>query len=153
MTDTAGATDTVRTRAIEFFEKLRGVSQPEAAEESNIAGGILVAVKFKREGVDTWAWYFEKGEIRKPLYRGTELAAFIEGQITPRPFRDLIRATPFQDLIKLTVVSALTVIFAIAVIYIVIDQPDNKSLQVLTGLLGLTIGYFVGKVDVPNPPR
>ena len=51
---------------------------------------------------------------------------------------------------KLFVISILTIIFASAVIYVVIREPDNKSLQVLTGLLGLSIGYFVGKTDAPK---
>ena len=151
MTDIeTSSSDTVRIHAVEFFEKLKGVSEPKAAEQNTIAGGILVAVRHKKDGTDNWGWHFEKGEIRKSLSRGTDLAMFIEGQMAQKPFSDFIRTTPFLELMKLCVVSVLTILFAIAVIYIVIQEPDNKSLQVLTGLLGLTIGYFVGKTDTPK---
>jgi len=59
----------------------------------------------------------------------------------------LMRSPSTSEFFKMVTMSILTFIFAIAVIYIVIFNPDNKSLQVLTGLLGLTIGYFVGKAD------
>jgi hypothetical protein len=149
MSGDVNASDAVGKRAVAFFETLRGVSEPEAAEQVGIAGGTLVAIRFKRDGLDTWAWYFEKGEIKRALYRGTELAAFIDNQ-SSRTIGALIKEMPLQDLIKLTVVSILTFIFAFAVIYIVMRDPENKSLQVLTGLLGLTIGYLVGKVDTPK---
>jgi len=41
----------------------------------------------------------------------------------------------------------------IAVICIVGLDPHNPSLQILTGLLGLTLGYFVGKGQDHNSLR
>lgn len=49
------------------------------------------------------------------------------------------------DYLKLLVTSGLAIMFSLAVIWIVINKPDNQSLQVLTGLAGLTIGYLVGQ--------
>jgi hypothetical protein len=96
MTDIeTSSSDTVRIHAVEFFEKLKGVSEPKAAEQNTIAGGILVAVRHKKDGTDNWGWYFEKGEIRKSLSRGTDLAMFIEGQMAQKPFSDFIRTNPF----------------------------------------------------------
>jgi hypothetical protein len=149
MSDNSSTDDAVGKRAVAYFEALRGVTVPVSAEQISIAGGTLVAVNYKKDGVDNWAWYFEKGEIKKAVYRGTELVTFLDSQ-SKKTIVDLIKEMPFQDTIKLTMVSTLTIVFACAVIYIVIRDPDNKSLQVLTGLLGLTIGYFVGKVDTPK---
>jgi hypothetical protein len=55
--------------------------------------------------------------------------------------------SPWADpeYVKLMVISLITFLFAVAFIYLVAVQPENKSLQVLTGLLGLMLGYFVGK--------
>ena len=80
--------------------------------------------------------------------RGQELKAYntLKSLIIDRN-NNIIPRISTPDLIKLLVVSGLTVMFAIALIYLVITQPENKSLQVLTGLLGLTLGYFVGKSD------
>lgn len=54
------------------------------------------------------------------------------------------------DILKLYIVTFLTITFSVAVIWIVIRDPENKALQVLSGLLGLTIGYIVGKNDKGN---
>jgi hypothetical protein len=138
---------TIVDRAVEAFATQKNVSNPVAQGESSMAGGTLVTVKFQRDNRDSWAWYFEKGEVQKVLFRPEDMASFITSQIKPGTLSDLIRSTSFSELIKTIMVSILTLIFAISVILIVARDPDNKSLQVLTGLLGLTIGYFVGKTD------
>ena len=51
------------------------------------------------------------------------------------------------EFLKVVVVYILTFMFTVSVVFIVIWQPENKSLQVLTGLLGLTLGYFVGRTE------
>jgi len=151
MTDTSGSPDTLEKRAIESFEALKGVEGAEFREKVKIAGGTLVGVRHKGDdGKDRFGRYFENGEIKTNLKNTTEVARFIEGQIAPRPFAEFIRTTPFPELAKLTVVSVLAFILLVAVIYLVIQQPENKSLQVLTGLFGLTLGYFVGKADTPK---
>jgi hypothetical protein len=151
MTETDGSGDSVENRAIESFEALKGVSGAGFREKVNVAGGTLVAVRHKGDdGKDSFGWYFEKGEIKTNLRNTTEVARFIEGQIATNPFSEVVRRTPFPELAKIAVISVLALILLFAVIYIVINNPENKSLQVLAGLLGLTIGYFAGRVDSPN---
>jgi hypothetical protein len=57
----------------------------------------------------------------------------------------LVSTAKDRDFFALLVVAALASIFALAVIYLAIWQPDNsKSLQALTGVFGLVFGYFLG---------
>lgn len=61
-------------------------------------------------------------------------------EVTAWPWRD-------HDFVKLVVIAVLALSFGAAVLYVVLMQPENKSLNVLTGLLGLTTGYLVGKKE------
>ena len=60
-----------------------------------------------------------------------------------------VAASPWgdHDYVKLVVIAVLALSFGAAVLYVVLVQPENKSLNVLTGLLGLTTGYLVGKKE------
>jgi len=137
----------IEHRAIQLFDAMKGVTNSQVTARRASAGGNLLTVKFQRDGMDRWGWYFEKGDVRRPLYNAEEVASFIEAQMTGGFLAQLMRSPSTSEFFKMVTMSILTFIFAIAVIYIVIFNPDNKSLQVLTGLLGLTIGYFVGKAD------
>jgi hypothetical protein len=140
-----------KLRAVQYLQGIKGVSDVQAKASSDISGGgVLVTTSLKRDGRDTWGWYFEKGEIQKALFTGEEIALFISKVVSPKSVRQLIGDTPIIELAKLAVMSFLTLVFSIAVVAIVILNPGNQNLQILTGLLGLTIGYFVGKGDRPS---
>ena len=57
---------------------------------------------------------------------------------------DLIPSARDPDYIRTMVVAVFTLVFGIAVVYVAVWDSKNPSLQVLTGLLGLGLGYFVG---------
>jgi hypothetical protein len=115
-----------------------GVRQPE-----DVAGGKLYTVVFRGENKEWMENYvFVRGKFIKAYFTVRDVIVDSNNSIVPK-WRD-------QEFIKLAVVSLLTVMFALAVVGIVLWNPDNKSLQVLTGLLGLTLGYFVGKSDSTN---
>lgn len=138
----------IRDRAIDYLGALKGISDVEPFVIDSLPdGGMLVTTKLKNKGDDTWGWYFEKGDIKRAFFAPEELAQYISSLAIPRQFVDRLLDAPPLELIKTAVVSFLTLIFSISVIYIVIHSPENKSLQVITGLLGLTIGYLVGKGD------
>ena len=144
----ASGSGEIRDRASDYLGALKGISDVEPfATDSLPDGGMLVTAKLKNLGDDSWGWYFEKGDIKRAFFAPEELAQFISASSIQRTFGDRLLDAPPLNLIKTTVVSVLTFIFSAAVVFIVIDKPENKSLQVLTGLLGLTIGYLVGKGD------
>jgi hypothetical protein len=142
----------IRERAEKFLGNIKGITDVKARDKVDeiAGGGKLVTCEIKRNGDNTWGWYFEKDEIKEALFTGEEIAKFIANVVSPKSFVNVISSTPPVELIKLTVVSSLTLLFSIAVILVVVIRPDNPSLQVLTGLLGITIGYFVGKGDKPS---
>ena len=109
-----------------------------------IGKGSMYTVVYKGQD-DIWRedYVFEIGETRRAYHEVSTLVL--------DPLNNVIARQYSTDFIKLIVVSLLTLMFATSVIYLAISAPENKSLQVLTGLLGLTIGYFVGKVDPPAP--
>ena len=114
--------------------------------------GSLSRVDFKRKDGSSktiYAWAPEVDSKSGRLRGGIEIFDSTDQLI---PFVSRAPTTRAYDIgfIKLAVVSVLAFMFAVSVIYVVISAPDNKSLQVLTGLLGLTIGYFVGKGDTPS---
>jgi len=115
-----------------------------------VAGGDLLTIRDEVNGTRTYGWYFEKGDNSKLLFTGEEIATYIASRSTSNPLMDYVQTTRFPKVVKLAVVAGLAIAFSVAVIFIVIHTPDNKSLQVLTGLAGLTIGYFVGKSDTPK---
>ena len=133
-------------RIIDAIKQLNaGYSNTEYAKRSpeDLGAGKLYTVVFK--GADQqWRenYVFERGDKVKAYYTIREALRDSFTGIIPM-WRD-------QEFIKLLVVAILTAAFATAVIGIVVWDPDNKSLQVLTGLLGLTLGYFVGKGDTPS---
>ncbi len=116
--------------------------------------GSLSRVDFRRKDNSTktvYAWTPEPDAKTGRPRGGIEVFDNTD-QLIPfvsRPPTDITKKAYDIGFMKLVVVSILAFMFAISVIYIVISAPDNKSLQVLTGLLGLTIGYFVGKGDTP----
>ena len=138
----------IRDRASDYLSALKGISDVFPSAIDTLPGeGTLVTNKLKLNGEDSWGWYFEKGDIKKAFFAPEELAQFISSSNIQRPFYDRLLDAPPLELIKTTVVALLTLVFSIAVISIVIAKPENQSLQVLTGLLGLTMGYLVGKGD------
>jgi hypothetical protein len=113
--------------------------------------GSLSRVDFKRKdgsGKTVYGWAPELDKKSGRLRGGIEIFENTD-QLIPFVSRAPTIKSHDTDFIKLTVISVLTFMFA-SVIYVVIAAPENKSLQVLTGLLGLTIGYFVGKGDTPS---
>jgi hypothetical protein len=145
MTDTGGSADTPEKRALELFEKSGRGSGAKATEQINVAGGILVRLKYKRDEKDKYAWYFEKGRIRRLLDRTMQVALAIEGELGQKSFLEFVMASPFPEIIKLIVVSLLTITLLIAIIYIATHPPENKSFPLLTGLFGFLCSYFVGR--------
>lgn len=144
----AGDSNEVRDRASDYLGALKGISAVEPfAIDALPDGGTLVTAKLKNNGDDSWGWYFERGDIKRAFFAPEELAQYISASAIQRTFLGRLLDAPPLELIKATVVSFLTFMFSVAVIYIVISMPDNRSLQVLNGLLGLTIGYLVGKGD------
>lgn len=138
----------LRTRAVDYLSKIKGISDVNPTGDTDLAnGGAVVTARLKENGEDSWGWYYEKGDVKRALFTGEEIAQFIAKTTAGRSFLYNLSAAPPLDVIKICVVSVLTLAFAVAVIAIVARDPDNKSLQVLTGLLGLTLGYFVGKSD------
>ena len=138
----------IRDRASDYLGALKGISAVEPfVTDSMPDGGMLVTTKLKNNGDDSWGWYFEKGDIKRAFFAPEELAQFISASAMQRSFASRLLDAPPLDLIKTVVVATLTFVFSGAAIYIVISMPENKSLQVITGLLGLTIGYLVGKGD------
>jgi hypothetical protein len=114
--------------------------------------GSLSRVDFKRKDGSSktvYAWAPELDAKSGRLRGGIEIFDNTD-QLIPFVSRAPTTKTHDTDFIKLIVVSVLTFMFAVSVIYVVIAMPENKGLQVLTGLLGLTIGYFVGKGDTPS---
>ena len=108
-----------------------------------VGSGKLYTVVFKGEdGLWRENYVFEKGSDIRPYSNIRDVLRDTSNGIIPS-WKD-------QDFVKLIVISILTGIFSISVIGIVILNPDNKSLQVLIGLLGLTLGYLVGKGDKSN---
>ena len=109
----------------------------------DLRSGKLYTVTFKGED-GHWRenYVFERGKTLKPYYSIRDMIKDSTTGIIPR-------ATD-TEFVKLMVISILTILFAVAVVWIVAVNPENKSLQVLTGLLGLTLGYFVGKGDKAN---
>jgi hypothetical protein len=105
-----------------------------------LGSGKLYSVKFKGSD-DVWHenYVFERGSDRRAYWSLHDLILDSNTNLVPT-FRD-------PDYLKLVVVCGLTVLLIIAVILIVAFEQENKSLQVLTGLLGLTLGYLVGKGD------
>jgi hypothetical protein len=59
----------------------------------------------------------------------------------------LITSYPSIEFIKVLAVILLALILTGAVIGIVWQNQDNKNLTLLTGFLGSTIGYLIGKSD------
>ncbi len=106
----------------------------------HVGSGNLYTVVFKGED-----GYWRENYVYE---RGSKVIAYLDlrEMILDRG-NGLIPSLRDPEFIKLMVISILTFMFAIAVTYLVIHTPDNKSLQVLTGLLGLTIGYLVGNVQ------
>ena len=115
--------------------------------------GSLSRVDFKRKDGSSktvYAWAPESdAKSGGRLLGGIEIFDNTD-QLIPFVSRAPIATKTYNaDFVKLVVVSFLALMFAGSVIYIAVTAPDNKSLQVLSGLLGLTIGYFVGKGDTP----
>jgi hypothetical protein len=48
---------------------------------------------------------------------------------------------------------AMTSVLLLVVCYLAVRDPDNQSLQVLTGLFGLLVGYLVGKRGSEQPTQ
>lgn len=145
----SNVSDTVQERGVRYLSNMRGITDVSAIRqpEEIAGGGMLVTTQLKREGRDTWGWYYEKGEITKALFTGEEIAKFISQQVAPKTFKEIMRSTPLIELVRMVVISVLTLLFSISVVFVVIRDPQNQSLQILNGLLGLTIGYFIGKVE------
>lgn len=141
----------LRQRAREYLERIQNITDVSPITEDFLdGGGWIVTARLKDTGADSWGWYYENGDVQKALFNGEEIAKFISRTTVRRSLGTYVMGTPFLDLAKMIVVALLTIGFSIAVVYLVITKPDNQSLQVLTGLLGLTLGYFVGKVDKPT---
>lgn len=102
-----------------------------------IGGANIYTVVFK--GADgEWRenYVYERGNRRIAYHNIRELLMSRDN--------DLFPSETNLDLIRLWAVIAFTTIFGIAVVYLVITSPDNKSIQFLTGFVGLGIGYLVG---------
>jgi hypothetical protein len=148
MTSVNTTRETIEDRGVRYFDTLKGVSNAEATAKLEVAGGTLVTIKHQKDGKDAWAWYFEDSKTQVALKNTLETAGFIEGRLKPLSFTRLISETTFPELVKLGVMSVLAIVFAFATVYLVIKEPDNKSVQLITGLLGLTLGYFLGKIPL-----
>src|ERR1700723_3664670 len=97
-----------------------------------VGSGNLCTVVFKGED-----GYWRENYVYE---RGSKVVAYVDLRETILDRGNgLIPFLRDPEFIKLIVISTLTFMFAMAVTYLVITTPDNKSLQVLTGLLGLTI--------------
>ena len=102
-----------------------------------IGGANIYRVAFKgRDGVWRENYVYERGSKRIAYYNIRELLMSRDN--------DLFPSETDHNLIRLWAVIAFTTIFGLAVIYIVIASPENKSIQFLTGFVGLGIGYLVG---------
>lgn len=102
-----------------------------------IGGANIYRVVFQgRDGVWRENYVYERGNKRIAYYNIRELLMSRDN--------DLFPSEANLDLVRLWAVIAFTTIFGIAVIYLVIRSPENKSIQFLTGFVGLGIGYLVG---------
>ena len=107
---------------------------------SKFASGFLYEVSFEGEdGYWRQNFVFQKGADFRPYSNLKDLLADSSNGIV----------TPMSDpeYAKLIFIILITLVTLVAVIFLVIQQPDNKSLQILSGILGLLIGYLVGKRD------
>lgn len=139
--------DTVDGRAAGAFSSLKNVTDASVNSRLTVAGGVLCTIRYVKSENVNWGWYFEKEDIRRVLYRTEEVATLIADQSKPKTLLTLIGETPFLDLAKFFVVSLLALSLLATVIFITIQNTENKSLQVLTGTLTLLIGYLIGKGD------
>jgi len=102
-----------------------------------IGGANIYRVSFKgADGVWRENYVYERGNKRIAYYNIRELLMSRDN--------DLFPSEANLDLIRLWAVIVFTTIFGIAVIYFVKTSPENKSIQFLTGFVGLGIGYLVG---------
>lgn len=67
------------------------------------------------------------------------------GELLNAKNNDLIPDGPNLELVRLVAVVCFTLMFGAAVIYVVVQPTENKSVQILTGFVGLGLGYLVGK--------
>ena len=148
MTDSSNNPNDPVIEALQQFHRSLGYRKNDASSyrrggPKSIGQGSLYPIVFRGEN-DQWYtnYVYEKGPRR---------TAYIDiiGMLEDKNL-GLIPSETRTDLLKIGVVSVLTILFAIAVVYLIIFDPENKALSILNGLLLLTIGYFVGKSESPK---
>jgi hypothetical protein len=130
----------INERAVMFIEKIKGISEALVITVDDVAGGLLATLKLKRDGVDSWGWYFEKGEIKKALFTGEEIAKFIAKELSGRgvfsSFLGLINAGDSYA------VSLRFLVIAFAVIYFAFSFTGNGA-NIFVFLVTMAIAAFL----------
>jgi hypothetical protein len=131
---------TGRDPVIEVVKTLNaGYENTDYAKRSpvKLGGANVYTVVFKGKS-GTWYenYVYERGEKRIAYWNLADMLMARDN--------DLIPSGANLELIRMAAVIAFTLLFGAATIYIVVTNQDNKSLQILTGVVGLGLGWLVG---------
>lgn len=142
----------IEQRAEDYIKGIRNATTLKPRKARPIAGGQMVTVEYYINGDNKvhWEWYYEKNGLVTTVSSGEEIADLVESQMPTKRIRDkLVPDTTTFEGLKTIVMAIMALLFALAVIIASLwpSLTNSSSLQILNGLLGLTLGFFVGKGD------
>jgi hypothetical protein len=104
-----------------------------------IRGANVYKVTFQSQGGTWYENYVYQRGARAPIpYESLS-------QLLRAGDNDLIPHGPDLELIRMATVGFFTLMFGVAVIYLVFHPSPGDSIQILTGFVGTGFGYLVGK--------
>jgi hypothetical protein len=115
-------------------------SDYEKRDPVRIGDSLVYIVTFKGENGFWYQNYVYQKDERLTGFQ--DLAALLLASE-----KDLHKHGLNLEFLRMSSVIAFTLLFSVAVIWLVFRQPDNKALQILTGFVGLGLGYLVGKAS------